>query len=145
MMDHYFGPFSGPIATREEFGEALQWLRRRHAAINGRPELSLREIAARTRGCVHNTIRNYLAGSTMPSPQALQRLLTIFEATHEQREFLVRARHDLVTKPMLLAASVPAARATAPRTVAVSALTGRAGCTDARALLYPGTHSEGGE
>jgi len=128
MKDQYLHP----VMTREEFGAALQWLRRRHAAINGRPELSLREIAARQRGCVHNTIRNYLAGSTVPSPQALERLLTIFEATGEQREFLARARHDLVTKPALTAA-------------AVSALTEWPGCIDAGALLKVGTHSQGGE
>jgi hypothetical protein len=139
MNDQYCDLFPAAVTTREEFGAALRWLRRRHAAINGRPELSLREMAARTRGCVHNTIRNYLAGSTMPSPQALQRLLTILEANDEQREFLLRAHHHLVARP------APAPALPEQRTVAVSALTGRAGCIDAGALLYRGTHSRGGE
>jgi hypothetical protein len=136
MNDRYSTPYPAAVMTREEFGAALQWLRRRHAAINGRPELSLREIAARTRGCVHNTIRNYLAGSTLPSPQALQRLLTIFEAPAEQRDFLLRARDEL-------AASAPVTPGR--RTVAVSTLTGMAGWTGTGALLNTGMKYPGGE
>jgi len=120
MNDQYSDPFPAPIVTREEFGAALRWLRRRHAANHGHPELSLREIAARIRGCVHNTVRNYLAGSTLPSTLALQRLLIVFEATDEQRSLLVQAHHDLAGS----------------RTVTVSALTGPPGYIDTGALLH---------
>jgi transcriptional regulator with XRE-family HTH domain len=81
--------------TRGEFGRALELLRRQHARDGGHQKLSLRDIAERTQCGSHTTVGNYLNGKTLPTSEALDRLLRLFKATDEQRRVLEAARERL--------------------------------------------------
>ncbi|BBH70150.1 hypothetical protein ACTI_68350 [Actinoplanes sp. OR16] len=91
-MDQFDG---AAIHTRDDFGAALRFLRRRHAETNNCPPLSLRDIAARTKAGSHNTVSNYLSGRTLPPPETLRRLAVLFGATEDERQALADARSRL--------------------------------------------------
>lgn len=87
------------ITTRQELGHALESLRRQHARETGHGKLSLREIAERTKCGSHTTVSNYLKGKTLPSAEALDRILNLFGAADEQCQVLRTARQALEEEP----------------------------------------------
>jgi len=118
----FFGSSSGPVfqgptgftangaPSLSDLALVLRELRRRHARLNGTPELTYRELAART-GWSHGIIGEYLAGRVLPPTDRFDALTRLLGATPQEQGALAIAR-DMVEEsrrstPTMLMAVVP--------------------------------------
>lgn len=69
----------------------LRELRRRHARLRGTPELTYRELAART-GWSHGIIGEYLSGRVLPPTDRFDALIRLLGAAPEEQGALATAR-----------------------------------------------------
>jgi tetratricopeptide (TPR) repeat protein len=110
------------LATVDDLGQALRWLRRRQARAAGTKELSVREIAHHT-GYAVGAVGSYLKGTTLAPTDRFDVIVQLLDATQEEQRALANAR-DRVADDRLAARSPILATSTLPARVA--AFTGRA-------------------
>jgi tetratricopeptide (TPR) repeat protein len=79
------------VQTLEELGEALRWLRRRHARRHHTSELTVRELARRS-GYAYGVISEYLTGKTLAPTNRFDVLIRLLEANTTEQRALATAR-----------------------------------------------------
>jgi hypothetical protein len=83
------GPES--VTTMQDLARLLRWLRRRDARRRGTPELTYREIAART-GWSHGAVGKYLTGTALAPVDRFDELVRLLGATATEQGALATAR-----------------------------------------------------
>src|SRR5436309_16118900 len=76
--------------TLEELARLLRQLRRREARRRGGPELTVRELAAKT-GWSHGTIADYLAGKILAPTERFDALVQLLGASRAEQGALATA------------------------------------------------------
>jgi tetratricopeptide (TPR) repeat protein len=120
------------VDTLAGLAQLLRHLRRRQARLGGHPELTYREIAAKT-GWSPAIVGGYLTGTTLPPTGRFDELIRLLGASPTEQGRLATARDRIAEGRRLDAATRPAGPAapsdpTVPRELpaAVAGFTGRA-------------------
>ncbi|MCW6005435.1 tetratricopeptide repeat protein [Micromonospora sp. CPCC 205371] len=117
------------IETREDLARALRHLRRREAHERCLPELTYRELAAKT-GWSVGVIGGYFSGKVLPSTNRFDTLVRLLGATPAEQGALATARDRVADRDRVAADEPPSATSPlAPRQLPadVYGFTGRAG------------------
>jgi tetratricopeptide (TPR) repeat protein len=82
---------AGTVTTLAQLAQVLRQLRRRHARLGGHPELTYREIAAKT-GWSPAIVGGYLTGTSLPPTDRFDELVRLLGASPREQGVLATAR-----------------------------------------------------
>jgi transcriptional regulator with XRE-family HTH domain len=109
-------PSLAQVETMDDLGRLLRQLRRREARLRGGPELTYRELAAKT-GWSHGVIGLYLNGQALPATDRFDTLIRILGASPLEQGALATARdrvEELRRRPGDAASARPVPRELPP-------------------------------